>query len=674
MGYSMKSVKYAVLLAAAIVFTSMLNAQTTTYTRNPSLAIPDASSVGVTDTIGASGLTGSLSVLRVGIRIDHTYDGDLNVWLIPPGVTWTGPFVTPPAGVIELCTNVGSSGSNFGTGASAPYTYTNFTGTSDPVFTAAGSIASGTPPFANTYTPEGINDYDALYGTATTNGNWTLVVTDDAGGDTGTLLSWEIEIETGATFPEIDVNRTGTPVTPVADGGVDVVPTAYGTSSFTLSYSIENTGSGNLTLTTPVSAPGAQTNCTVTIVAQPTTTIAPSSATALDLSVTPTSAGPFSFSLSIGNDDANENPYDFTVQGAAVVPVSSVPFLDDFETATVINNRTEQTSGDFPTWNGSSIGSTNYAITGRFQYTGQTPPSPTSGTVHAILDSPANGPDAAVAIDYHFDLSSLNAVTDNVVVSFQWADAGDETDDEDGVFYSADSGVTWNLLFKLDPAANQDNVYNRQLVNWSQVLLGDSLNFNSQLVIRFQQQDNFSFTGGDGILFDDVEVFAAPEMDVFNQSSPVASGSTDSLGDVDFGISRSVIYTIENNGSMDLNLTGTPRVSITTGSNISQIGVTMQPTSTVTPAASTTFTVAFTTGVGGSWDFVVNILSDDLDESPYTWTVAGTSTYQGSSGGGGSDDEEGSCASLSSNDGGHPLVGILLLLALACKFRKRLEV
>jgi hypothetical protein len=119
---------------------------------------------------------------------------------------------------------------------------------------------------------------------------------------------------TGVAFdPEMDVLRGATPI---GDGTTDAVGNRTTGSAFSLTYDIDNTGPAALTLIVPV-VPTGSINCTVTVTSQPSASVAASGTTTLVLSVTPTADGPFSFSISIDNDDANEDPYDFTVSGTA---------------------------------------------------------------------------------------------------------------------------------------------------------------------------------------------------------------------------------------------------------------------------------------------------------------------------------------------------------------------
>ncbi len=113
--------------------------------------------------------TGTIIDLDVKLNITHSYDADLDVFLI-----------APDGNRVELFTDVGSSGDNF----------TN-TVLDDEAATA---ITSGTAPFTGSYRPEG--SLSVLDGKSIT-GTWTLEITDDAAGNTGTLNSWSLIIDKG---------------------------------------------------------------------------------------------------------------------------------------------------------------------------------------------------------------------------------------------------------------------------------------------------------------------------------------------------------------------------------------------------------------------------------------------------------------------------------------------
>jgi hypothetical protein len=113
--------------------------------------------------------------------------------------------------------------------------------------------------------------------------------------------------------PEIAISRDGVPM---ADGGTDSAGAAFvaGTQS-TLTYLISNSGTGALTLSAAQLA--SQINCAVSISTAPATSVGAGQSTGTTLSVTPTASGVFSFTYSLPNNDGNENPYNYTVNGTA---------------------------------------------------------------------------------------------------------------------------------------------------------------------------------------------------------------------------------------------------------------------------------------------------------------------------------------------------------------------
>ncbi len=124
----------------------------------------------------------TINDLNVKLNINHTWDGDLDVYLIAPDDTR-----------IELFTDVGGSGANFietilDDEASIP-------------------ITSGSAPFSGSYQPEGnLSNLDGK----SISGTWTLEVTDDSSSDTGTLNSWSLLIETDCEpFETIEGFETG---------------------------------------------------------------------------------------------------------------------------------------------------------------------------------------------------------------------------------------------------------------------------------------------------------------------------------------------------------------------------------------------------------------------------------------------------------------------------------
>jgi len=134
------------------------------YDSNESMEIPDNGTITSILTVPDSLLIKDVNVI---LNIEHTWDSDLDVYLIAPDGT-----------EVELFSEVGESGDNF-----------EGTILDDE---AATLINDGTAPFTGAYQPEG-NLLDFF--SKNSQGTWGLSVTDDASDDTGYLISWTLLIE-----------------------------------------------------------------------------------------------------------------------------------------------------------------------------------------------------------------------------------------------------------------------------------------------------------------------------------------------------------------------------------------------------------------------------------------------------------------------------------------------
>ncbi|UPT66937.1 MAG: GEVED domain-containing protein [Sphingobacteriales bacterium JAD_PAG50586_3] len=145
------------------------------------VAIAD-NSCSTTVSIPVSGigiLNGGTTLESVEINITHPFDGDLDVSLTSPSGT-----------VVDLTSDNGGTGDNYGTAACAQNT--RF------IMSAATLVTAGTAPFAGDYEPEG--DLGTYYTNSdNANGNWILTVCDDASIDVGTLNL--VKLNFGAYVP-----------------------------------------------------------------------------------------------------------------------------------------------------------------------------------------------------------------------------------------------------------------------------------------------------------------------------------------------------------------------------------------------------------------------------------------------------------------------------------------
>ncbi|MBM2840491.1 MAG: hemagluttinin repeat-containing protein, partial [Bacteroidetes bacterium] len=128
----------------------------------------------INSVLTVSGFVGGIGKVTASMYATHTWDEDLDIFLIGPDGT-----------TVELTSDNGGNGDNYG---SACGTRTVFDDA------AATSITAGTAPFVGTFRPEGsLAAFNGKSGAAA-NGTWTLRITDDVGADVGTLQCWGITL------------------------------------------------------------------------------------------------------------------------------------------------------------------------------------------------------------------------------------------------------------------------------------------------------------------------------------------------------------------------------------------------------------------------------------------------------------------------------------------------
>lgn len=184
------------------------------------ISIPDQSTA--TPSLTVVGLDGLLVDVDVHLSINHSYDSDLDVYLISPQGTR-----------VELFTDVGGSEDNFTD--TILDDVARFEGAPRP-------IASGVAPFTGRYRPEGF--LSVLEG-EDPNGPWTLELSDDAAGDIGSLIHWSLDLKVGDnTVRWYQIDTTGGNYSLVQQGDIDPGP---GSNTFFPAITVD--GGGNMGIT-----------------------------------------------------------------------------------------------------------------------------------------------------------------------------------------------------------------------------------------------------------------------------------------------------------------------------------------------------------------------------------------------------------------------------------------
>lgn len=164
-----------------------------------SFAIPDNNAAGNSSTIVVPDAF-SITDMSVTITWPATTGGAAG------GHTWCGDLIatlTGPGGSITLFNRIGSTTSS-GVGDSSDFTnsYSFSDSSAASIWTAAAAAGSAAAVANGTYqasTRSATFAYQAVsmlgtFGGTGSLGNWTLKITDNAGGDTGTVSSWTLNL------------------------------------------------------------------------------------------------------------------------------------------------------------------------------------------------------------------------------------------------------------------------------------------------------------------------------------------------------------------------------------------------------------------------------------------------------------------------------------------------
>ena len=124
--------------------------------------------------------------------------------------------------------------------------------------------------------------------------------------------------------PEINVLGNGTTIidgdtTPSDSDHTDFGSTDFPSGTVTRTFTIQNLGTASLTVN-PVTLSGA--HAADFSVIEPASAVAAGGNTSFQVRFNPSALGTRTATLSVGNNDANENPYDFALQGTGATPGS----------------------------------------------------------------------------------------------------------------------------------------------------------------------------------------------------------------------------------------------------------------------------------------------------------------------------------------------------------------
>jgi hypothetical protein len=331
--------------------------------------------------------------------------------------------------------------------------------------------------------------------------------------------------------------------------------------SITKAFVITNSGDAELTITLPldISGPAAAEFQLTSI---PATAIPPGLTSTFEITFNPVGTGPRNATVSFGNTDANENPYDFAITGTGTGPdiqiVGGTTPIADGETNTVFTNRT-----DFGTNTVGSVSTTNTFV---IRNAG-------AGTLRLTPPITIQGDGAA-----DFTVSAqpgTNALIAGAATTF------------DVVFHPLTGGqrfATVNIV-NLDSDENPYDFAISGLGAGPEVsVIGNSI----------------TITNGANV-------------------PSITNGTSFGAADLNSGtLIRQ--YTVTNEGTTNLNIT-LPLSFI--GTAAGDYSVVANPPASIAAGGSGTFRVSFDPSAAGSRSAFVILNSDDADESAFSFAIEG---------------------------------------------------
>ena len=358
--------------------------------------------------------------------------------------------------------------------------------------------------------------------------------------------------------------------TPDSADGTDFGAQAVGGAPFARTFTIENPGSGDLSVALPVTLSGAGSG-DYSITQQPSATIASMGSSDLIISFSPTIPGGRDATVSIVSDDSDENPFTFSLTGLGVSPEIDI----QGNSISIVSGDTIPDPGDSTDFG--SIPSLGANVLNTFVIIN-------TGTEALQLPN-----------DPRVEITGTNAADFSVVAVPP---------------SSIPAGSTGVFTISFDPSSAGSKQATVSVVN-------------SDLD---EATYTFAITGT-GTPTPEIDIRGTDTLIPSGDTTPSTADGTD-FGDLDIdapAVSRT--FEIHNIGSDPLTLSGSPLVEIT-GANAGEFSLMIAPSSLVNAAASTSFTIDFDPTSVGMKSATLTVVSDDADESSYSFAIAGNATAE----------------------------------------------
>lgn len=185
------------------------------------------------------------------------------------------------------------------------------------------------------------------------------------------------------------------------------------------------------------------------------------------------------------------------------------------------------------------------------------------------------------------------------------------------------TGVMTNSVIRLDTDLNGIGDGTELTAAFQDFSFDLNLSGNSSVDVRVEMHPSGS---GEEMAIDNIRIdgegaATSPEINLKQASTSIADGGSFDFGTVQIGDAKDVIFTIENTGDGDLDLT--------TPLSVSGAGFSLQSqpaNDPVSAASSTSFTVRFAPTATSQTSGSIAIVSDDADETTYNISFSATVT------------------------------------------------
>ncbi|MCK4798309.1 MAG: choice-of-anchor D domain-containing protein, partial [Spirochaetes bacterium] len=292
------------------------------------------------------------------------------------------------------------------------------------------------------------------------------------------------------------------------------------------------------------------------------------------ISFSPDSEASYSTIVTIPNDDENEFNYTFTINANGS---SSLNFIDDFE------------NGDLSNHPWGIISDYNPIVQDNVRY----------NSIYSLAFG-------NLAYQQEQILKTKIEVLESSTLSF---------------YYKTDTHYSSNILeFYINDNLELTKNYSNNWIEYTYTLNPGIY----ELKWRYYQGSS-SYTNTYNAWIDEVQLtsgsytYSDQEIKVYFKGNEITNGQSDlDLGVISINYSKDFLFTIENNGSKNLELTDSPNRVLLSGDNI--FDLTQDADSLITGYHNTQFIISSFTDTQGSYAGSISILNNDSDNSPFTFT------------------------------------------------------